>query len=147
MKHITEYAFQSTMRISTDTYEQFKNIMHPNLRRNIKHYQNGDFYEIPLYHGCKHVNRNGTRKRIDYKRGELCVLPTNRYFWKPYEDVKFKHLPSKIYLTRYMSNIRPNSLAKSKGNLWYDWFDKRFKPKSEWFKRNDSEKFEIIVKN
>ena len=143
----------NTMRISTDNYEKFKNLMHPNLRRNIKCYRNGDFYEIPLYHGCKYANRNGTRKRIDYKRGEICVLPTDRHLWKPYDKIKWKHLQIylhltvKIYLTRYMSNIGLNSFAKSKGNLWYDWFENRFKPKSEWFNRKNSKNFEITVRN
>ena len=105
------------------------------LRRNIKRYQHTDFYEIPLYHGCNKKNRNGTRKIIDYKRDEICVLPTNRHLWKPYEEVKFKHLPSKMYLTRYMSNTGLNSLAKSRGELWYDWVDNNYKPKSEWFKK------------
>ena len=29
------------------------------------------------YHGCGLVNRNGTSKLRDYKRGEKCHLPTN----------------------------------------------------------------------
>ena len=34
-----------------------------------------------------------------------------------------------------MSNIGLNSLAKSRGELWYDWVDNNYKPKSEWFKK------------
>ena len=30
------------------------------------------------YHGCGLVNRNATRKLIDYKREEKCLLPTNK---------------------------------------------------------------------
>ena len=101
----------NTMRISTDNYEKFKNIMHPNLRHNIKRYLHNDFMKFHFITDVIKKNRNGTTKRIDYKRGEICVLPNNRHLWKPYENIKFKHLPSKIYLARYMSNIGLNSLA------------------------------------
>ena len=36
----------NTMRISTDNYEKFKNIMHPNLRHNIKRYLHNDFMKF-----------------------------------------------------------------------------------------------------
>ena len=31
---------------------------------------------VKTYHGCCRVNRNGTRKLVDYKRGERCLFPT-----------------------------------------------------------------------
>ena len=34
-----------------------------------------------------------------------------------------------------MTNIGLNPLAKCKGNLWYDWYAKTYKPKREWFKK------------
>ena len=36
-----------------------------------------------------------------------------------------------------MSNLGLNFFAKTKGDLWYDWFENKFKPKSEWFKGRD----------
>ena len=65
---------------TTESYEHFKNIMHPNLRDNINDYRDNGFYDLPIYHGCNYKNGNGTRKRIDYKRGQICVLPTNKHF-------------------------------------------------------------------
>ena len=35
-----------------------------------------------MYHGCSFRNRNGTRKLIDYKRGQNCVLATDECCWK-----------------------------------------------------------------
>ena len=32
---------------------------------------------VKRYHGCSRVNRNGTNKLIDYRRGERCICPTN----------------------------------------------------------------------
>ena len=29
-----------------------------------------------LYHGCQLKNRNGTRRKIDYRRGLNCLAPT-----------------------------------------------------------------------
>ena len=117
--------------MSKESYEHFKNIIHPNVRTNINHYRDGGTIILPVYHGCGKANRNGTRKRIDYKRGEQCVLPTQKAYWKPFKDIKKKYLHEKvyftryIYFTRYMSNLGLNYLAKAKGNLWYDWDEKK----------------------
>ena len=35
-----------------------------------------------MYHGCDFRNRNGTRKLIDYARGQWCPLETDEYCWK-----------------------------------------------------------------
>ena len=32
-----------------------------------------------MYHGCTFRNRNGTRKLIDYERGQNCVIATDKY--------------------------------------------------------------------
>ena len=37
---------------------------------------------VKRYHGCCRVNGNGTRKLIDYKRGERCLSPTNNRYWR-----------------------------------------------------------------
>ena len=46
-----------------------KDFLHPHINDNIYHYRKGNVIELPPYHGCNHVNRNGTRKYIDYGRG------------------------------------------------------------------------------
>ena len=37
---------------------------------------------VKTYHSCCRDNRNGTRKLIDYKRGERCLFPTNNRYWR-----------------------------------------------------------------
>ena len=38
-----------------------------------------------IYHGCLTKNRDGTNKLII--KGEKCLVPTNKRFWKYSEDV------------------------------------------------------------
>ena len=45
------------------------------------------------YHGCRRLNRNGTRQLIVWKRGEQCIVPTNTTCWKP---TKEKYLSKKV---------------------------------------------------
>lgn len=33
-----------------------------------------------IYHGCAYANADGTQKMI--AKGNLCLFPTNRCFWK-----------------------------------------------------------------
>ena len=49
------------------------------------------------YHGCWRVNKNETRKLIDYKRGDRCLFPTNSRCWR---RTKAKYLLERPYLTR-----------------------------------------------
>ena len=82
--------------MSVDSYEHFKDLIHPNIRHNIKHYRDGNMIMIPAYHGCHYANRNGTRKQIGYKRGEQCVLATI-------------NLIGKQMLKRNIKNVRSTS--------------------------------------
>ena len=34
-----------------------------------------------LYHSCFYKNRNGTRKHLDYGKGEKCICPSNNSYW------------------------------------------------------------------
>ena len=61
------------------------------------------------YHGCGLVNRNDTRKLIDYKRGGKCLLPTNSRGWR---KTKRKHLVDRPYLTH--RRVRILKLLKQK---------------------------------
>ena len=72
------------------------NILHPNLRKKIHNFKNGNVYCLPRYHGCgKKRNRNGTRKKIDYRNGEVCLKGTYDYNWKEWDEINYKKLPSK----------------------------------------------------
>ena len=113
--------------MKVDTFEHFKDIIHSNIVCRINKYRKGDLIVFPLYHGCRYVNRNGTRKQIDYSRGQQCVLPTDEPYWK--ENVKSKYKKRKIYFTRYMSNLGLSSMAKNKNGMWYNWRLKKFMPK------------------
>ena len=81
---------------------------HPNLVSNIKRYKDGCYYLYPSYHGCSYRNRNGTRKKIQYNRGEQCVNLVHNSCWK---RVKKKYLgfPPRVYLTRYQKNYFKNT--------------------------------------
>ena len=57
--------------------------LHPNLVNNIQSYKQEDgCYLFPKYRGCDYRNRNGTRKSIDYKRGQQYLMPTNNPYWR-----------------------------------------------------------------
>ena len=65
-----------------------------------------------LYHGCQFKNRNGTRREIDYKRGKICLVPTNDWCWRP---TKMKYLERRPCQTRY----RARDYKKVKSELEY----------------------------
>ena len=48
-------------------------ILHPNLVSNIERCKVGEYYLLPSYHGCSYRNRNRTRKKIQYNKGEQCI--------------------------------------------------------------------------
>ena len=62
---------------------------------------------VKRYHGCWKVNRNGTRKLIDYRRGERCICPTDNRRWK---ETKAKYLIQRPYLTRRRIRLLKNFL-------------------------------------
>ena len=64
------------------------------------------------YDGCGVVNRNGTSKLRDYKRGEKCHLPTNS---RRGRKTKRKYLLDKPYLTR--RRVRILKLLKQKVHI------------------------------
>ena len=39
-----------------------------------------------IYHSCELVNVDGTRKLIDFERGERCIRARDYPFWKRLED-------------------------------------------------------------
>ena len=125
------------MVFSIEGFEHFKNILHPNLVANKNHYLRDRLYVFPPYHGCGLRNKNGTNKEIDYKRGYQCLFPTESRYWKPYKEINKKLRKRNIKYTRYMSKLGINSYAKTKQRLWYDWNQKRYRPRQEWFRHKD----------
>ena len=52
--------------LTVEYYEHIKDYLNPHLSDNTYHYRKGNFIELPPYQSCNHVNRNGTRRYIDY---------------------------------------------------------------------------------
>ena len=78
-------------------YSKFKDYIHPNIKHTINHCKKCYCYVLPTYHGCGLKNRNGIRKRVDYKRGFQCILPTQNPFWR---RTKTKYKQFYFYNTR-----------------------------------------------
>ena len=57
-------------------YPKVKDLIHPNITENIDFHKKEVHYILPVYHGWGLRNRNGFNKRIDYERGEQCLLAT-----------------------------------------------------------------------
>ena len=49
--------------------ELVKDYLHPHLNRFINNYRDGNYIDLQLYHGCNRLNKNGTRKEIEYNLG------------------------------------------------------------------------------
>ena len=77
--------------------------LHPNIVSNIDSYKEDRYYIFPTYHGCRYRNRNGTRKKIQYNRGEQCLTPVHTFCGRP---VKKKYLGNliRVYRTKYRKN-------------------------------------------
>ena len=137
-------SFLSDMRMSEETYERLKSIFHPKIRKNIGKFKKENYIIFPLYHGCGKRNRNGTNKKINYAVGEMCKSATYLLSSKSINDLKWKHLPHKIYFTRYGGQYGLNNFAKRKGGKWFDWDKKEFLDKKPWIEieKNHYCKFE-----
>ena len=54
---------------------------------------------FPSYHRYRYRNKNGTRKKIYYDRGEHCLIPVHTFCWKPLKKIlkkSFQVLSNKI---------------------------------------------------
>ena len=112
--------------LSTETYNNIKDYLHPNLHEIIKEdkLKDGKFICLPPFHGCGHRNKNGTKKLIDYGRGHRCITPSWRRLWKI--NVKDKYLIKKYYKTRFCLNSKYKNLFKNKGNYVYNYELKKY---------------------
>ena len=100
-------------------YELVKDYLHPHLHNFIDHYRWGNYTDLPLYPGCNRVNKNGTRKDIEYNLGYQCIIPTYKRCWKKAKDKYRQRIGiCRIYMTRYMTRTNLRHLFKNKGNLF-----------------------------
>ena len=113
-------------------YETIKDCLHPNVHTLVDHYRNGDLIDLPFYHSCDRVNRNGTRKLIEYRDGVQCICPTNKPYLKITKN-KYKRSAAntKKRYFRYMTWTRQRFLFKNKGNFIYSYKLKKFEHISE----------------
>ena len=76
--------------------------IHPNLLSDIESYNVGAYDIFPAYHGFRYRNSNGTRKKIEYNRGDICVVPVPTACCR---KTKKKYLIPKVYHTRYRRKL------------------------------------------
>ena len=95
--------------IKIQDYNRFKDYIHPHINDCIDHYRHKNIIHLPAYHCCDTVNRNNTRKLVNYRRGNQCLCPTNKGYWR---KTKAKYRINYVCFTRYMSQYGLQSLAK-----------------------------------
>ena len=66
------------------------------------------------YHGCHRKNRNGTHKEIDYKRGKICLFPTNSRCCRP---TQMKYQERRPYQTRQRAKLHKKLNEELKYNV------------------------------
>ena len=75
--------------MTVEYYEQVKDYLHQHVNQYINLYRYGNIIDLPPYRGCNRLNKNGTRKEIEYNLGYQCVIPTYKRYWKETKD-KYK---------------------------------------------------------
>ena len=97
-KLVKELVFHGSACAHEEYIYKLLKCLHRNLVSNIESYKVGAYYLFPTYHGCQHRNRNGTRKKIQYNKGEQCINPVHTACWR---KTKKKYLSPKVYNTTY----------------------------------------------
>ena len=100
--------------LTVEYYEHIKDFLHPHI--------NDIFIIIERtvlsnYHHIIVVNRNGTRKYIDYGRGYQFISPTQKRYWW---ETKDKYNLNGVYWTRYMTQYGIRHLFINNGNLVFN---------------------------
>ena len=129
--------------ITVEYYEQVKDYIHPHMNQYIKHYRYGNVIDLPLYHGCNRLNKNGARKEIEYNLGYQCVIPTYKRYWKETQD---KCKKRNFYWKRYMKRTNCRHLFKNKGNFIFKYKLKKYERFSETPMRYDYYRLQKIKK-
>ena len=110
-------------------YNKIKDLIHPYIDACIEHYRHAKLVILPLYHGCDKVNRNGTRKLIDYKKGGQCLVPTSKPYWSKTKD---KYKVKKVYFTKYQTRYSIRHLPKVKDNYYCNYKLQKYVQKNDW---------------
>ena len=97
--------------------------IHPNITECIDHFRKDNLIKFPEFHGCGLRNRNGFNKRVDYKRGFQCIIPTSKPYWR---KTKNKYELQIVYDTRYKSQDDIGYLAKVKGYSYFNYMAKKY---------------------
>lgn len=116
-------------------YHLIKYFIRPHINQCIDHYSFGHLIVLPAFHGCNTVNRNGTRKLINYKKGEQSLVPTGKPYWRKTKD---KCKIQRIYFTQNMSQYGTRYLLKTKSKLIYICKLKKYV--DNWFYENGNYK-------
>ena len=113
-----------------DYYETVKDYLHPKIHSFVNHYRCQNLIDLPPFHGCNKVSRNGTRKAILYEIGEQCVDPTHKRYWRKPKP-KYRRKIGFLYWARHMTQTRMRHLFKNKGNFVYNYKPTKYEHMSE----------------
>ena len=114
--------------ITIEDYNRFKDYIHSHINDCIDHYRHKNVIHFLAYHCCDTINKNGTRKLIDHRRGSQYFYPTDRGYWR---KTKSKYRINCVHFTRYISQYGLQSLAKIKVKSLYNYRLKKFFPREE----------------
>ena len=89
----------------------FSNTFIQTFLSDIESYKVGAYYIFPTYHCCQYRNRNGTRKRIQYNKGKMCISLAHTACWR---KIIKKYLNPKVYNTRYQRNFVKTEFEKKR---------------------------------
>ena len=104
-------------------YLNVKDYIHPSITECTDHFGKDNLIKLPEFHGCGLRNRNGFNKRVDYKRGFQCIIPTSKPYWR---KTKNKYELQIVYDTRYKSQDDIGYLAKVKGYSYFNYRTKKY---------------------
>ena len=68
--------------LTVEYYEQIKDFLHPNINSFINDYTNGNIIELPTFHGCNQLNRNGTRKYTTTVEDISVYCQLTKRYWR-----------------------------------------------------------------
>ena len=88
-----------------DYYGTVKDYLHPGIHNFVEHHRCENLIELPPFHDCNRVNKNGTRKLIMYEMDEQYVVPTWKRYWRKRKP-KYRRKICFLYWTRHMTQTR-----------------------------------------
>ena len=79
--------------------------LHPNIVFNIDSYKEGRYYIFPTYHRYCYRNKNGTRIKIQYNRGEQRLTPVHTFCGRPVKKKYSENRASSKFIEQYIEKI------------------------------------------